>query len=91
MLVLILVLAEARVKSYGTGQIAFIKCTAATTHFKGDLSSSITSDPGFCQNQDKYQLLKLEQSLKMSQGRASGALTSLLGINFPKVNLQGDV
>ena len=74
-----------------TEHIAFEMCGGRPALHKGDMFSSITFDPGICQIQDKYQLQKFKESLKMSQGRAFGAFTFLLDIDFPKANLQGNV
>ena len=80
-----------RNESYGTGRIAFEMCGGRPALYKGDMFSSITFDPGICQSQDTYQIQEFKESLKMSQGRAFGAFTFLLDIDFPKANLQGNV
>ena len=89
LLVLFQVVTEVRVKSYGTGQIPFMKCRNFTTPYRGNLSSSITFDPDLGDYLEKDQQKQLSKSFHLTMGRASGAFTSLLSVNFPKANFKG--
>ena len=62
---------------------------AFTTPYKGNLSSSITFDPDLGDYLEKDQQKQLSKSFHLTMGRASGAFTSLLSVNFPKANFKG--
>ena len=66
-----------------------MKCRNFTTPYKGNLSSSITFDPDLGDYLEKDQQKQLSTSFHLTMGRASGAFTSLLSVNFPKANFKG--
>ena len=88
-MVLILGLADFRVKLIELDINRLQSAGDLATLFKGLTSSSISFDPAIGQTQEKDQLQELFQSFHLTMGRASGTFTEILGIIFPKAIYKG--